>query len=328
VFSVLQQIVSRIIWFLGLAGTVHWLFSGGLSVMVGVVSAGIAYFLELPSLLIALFFIGAAMVAFSLINHALHWRDIQRQQPTAPADIQPEDQWREHDALERYFAQMRQWLDDSGAPLDQLPPEHPHHKSAQEDTTRILSRLSPGGKREVVSFLHRRDLIKVGSPIISLVRADLSNANLSGIGLSEAEMSYANLRDADLSGAGLCDYLAIGVDYQRMIERGTPQRNLSQPINVSRLIWSDLSGAVLRQARLGGCIFQSADFADADLDEADLRAADLRRARNLTQEQIEKAYGSKGQEDVEDTLLPGDLKAPEAWKWSLSQQQAMRQSKS
>jgi uncharacterized protein YjbI with pentapeptide repeats len=248
------------------------------------------------------------------------------------ADAQPElevqEQWREHDALEKYFAQMRQWLDDSDAPLDQLPPEHPHHKSAQEDTTRILSRLSPGGKREVVSFLHRRDLIKVGSPIISLVRADLSSANLSGLGLREAEMSYAKLRNADLSGAGLCDYLAIGVDYQRMLERGTPQRNLSQPINVSRLIWSDLSGAVFRQARLGGCIFQSADFAGADLDEADLRAADLRRARNLTQEQIEKAYGSKGQEDVDDTLLPGGLIAPEPWKWTFSQQQAIRQSRS
>ena len=248
--------------------------------------------------------------------------------PLAPSNIAIQEQWREHDALEKYFAQMRQWLDDSDAPLDQVPPEHPHYKSAQEDTTRILSRLSPGGKREVVSFLHSRDLIRVGSPIISLVRADLSSANLSGLGLREAEMSYANLRDADLSGAGLCDYLAIGVDLQRMLERGAPQRNFSQPINVSRLIWSDLSGAVFRQARLGGCVFQSADFANADLDEADLRAADLRRARNLTQEQIEKAYGSKDQEDVEDTLLPGELKAPELWKWSLSQQQAMRQSKS
>ena len=246
----------------------------------------------------------------------------------AQPELQVQDQWREHDALEKYFAQMRQWLDDSDTPLDQLPTEHPHHKSAQEDTTRILSRLSPGGKRDVVSFLHRRDLIKVGNPIISLVRADLSSANLSGLGLRSASMSYANLRDADLSDAGLCDYLATGADKMRMLERGTLQRNFSQPINVSHLIWSDLSGAVLRRANLGGCIFHGADFAGADLDEADLRAADLRRARNLTQEQIEKAYGSKGQEDVEDTLLPGDLKAPEPWKWSLSQQQAMRQSKS
>jgi uncharacterized protein YjbI with pentapeptide repeats len=141
-------------------------------------------------------------------------------------------------------------------------------------------------------------------------------------------MSYANLRGADLSDAGLCDYQAIGVDLQRMAERDVPQRNFSQPINVSHLIWSDLSGTVLRQARLGGCKLRSADFAGADLDEAELQAADLRRARNLTQEQIEKAYGSKGQEDVDDTLLPGGLIAPEPWKWTFSQQQAIRQSRS
>jgi uncharacterized protein YjbI with pentapeptide repeats len=112
-----------------------------------------------------------------------------------------------------------------------------------------------------------------------------------------------------------------------MLERGTLQRNFSQPINVSHLIWSDLSGAVLKQADPGGCVFQSADFAGADLDEADLRAADLRRARNLTQKQIEKAYESNNQQDVSDTMLPGYLKAPKQWEWSLSQQQAMRQSK-
>ena len=49
----------------------------------------------------------------------------------------------------------------------------------------------------------------------------------------------------------------------------------------------------------------SVDSASADLDRADLRAADLRHARNLTQKQIEAAYGSSDQQDgVVDTLLP------------------------
>jgi hypothetical protein len=230
--------------------------------------------------------------------------------------------------LDDYFARMEQWLDGPDAPLSKSPPDERIRVSAQERTIGILPGLSPDGKRRVMRFLHRHELIKVGTAIISLANADLSRANLSGLRLAGALLVKANFRNADLSDAGLCDYQAIGVDFQRMIERGTPQRNLSQPINVSHLTWSDLSGAVLRRAHLGGCIFQSADFAGADLDEADLRAADLRRARNLTQEQVEKAYGSKGQEDVSDTLLPGNLKAPELWKWSLSQQQAMRQSKS
>jgi uncharacterized protein YjbI with pentapeptide repeats len=179
---------------------------------------------------------------------------------------------------------------------------------------RILAGLNPDGKRRVMRFLHRHELIEVGTAIISLANADLSRANLSGRRLTGALLVKANLRNADLSDAGLCDYQAIGVDFQRMIERGTPQRNLSQTINVSPLTWSYLSGAVLRRARVGGFIFQAADFAGADVDEADFQAADLHRARNLTQEQIEKAYGSKGQEDVGDTLLPGNLKAPEPWK--------------
>jgi hypothetical protein len=229
--------------------------------------------------------------------------------------------------LDAYLAQMEQWLHGPDAPLTQSPPDERIRVSAQERTTGILPGLSPDGKRRVMRFLHRHELIKVGTAMISLANADLSRANLSGLRLTGALLVKANFRNADLTDAGLCDYQAIGVDFQRMIDRGTPQRNLSQPINASHLTWSDLSGAVLRRAHVAGCIFQSADFAGADLDEANLQAADLRRARNLTQEQIEKAYGSKGQDDVEDTLLPGDLKAPEPWKWSLSQQQAMRQAK-
>jgi uncharacterized protein YjbI with pentapeptide repeats len=241
------------------------------------------------------------------------------------------------EALDRYIADMRQWIDDPKAPLDQLPPEHPHRKSAQEDTTRILSRLSPGGKREVVSFLHGRGLIKVGSPIISLVRADLSSANLSGLGLADASLSYAYLSGADLSDAQLSWLTATGADNARaLIRRDASVRDLvlsevepSLPINVSHLIHCDLSGAILRRGRLAGCILRYANFADAELEEADIRAADLRNALNLTQEQVESAYGSKGQEGiVDDTLLPDHLEAPLKWKLPLKQQQEVRRLKS
>jgi len=69
-----------------------------------------------------------------------------------------------------------------------------------------------------------------------------------------------------------------------------------------------------------------ANFADAVLDGADIRGGtDLRLARNLTQEQIEQAYGSTGnQEFMPDTLLPDHLTAPEAWNKLLSQQQRER----
>ena len=65
----------------------------------------------------------------------------------------------------------------------------------------------------------------------------------------------------------------------------------------------------------------SADFDGADITEADLRGADLQLAKNLTQEQIESAFGySGGQEYMPDTLLPDDLTPPDAWKKLLSLQ--------
>lgn len=241
------------------------------------------------------------------------------------------------EALDRYIADMRHWIDDPKVPLDQLPPEHPHRKSAQEDTTRILSRLSPDGKREVVSFLHGRDLIKAGGPIISLVRADLSGANLSGLGLTDAALSYAKLRGANLSDARLCNFTTTQADIQKGLKRRDEKwsdldlmsMELSQPTAVSRLTYSDLSDAILKRTTLAGCKLLSADFAGTDLDEADIRAADLRRAQNLTQEQIESAYGSKDQKgSPPDTMLPDDLKAPLKWKLSLREQQEARRRKS
>jgi hypothetical protein len=93
------------------------------------------------------------------------------------------------------------------------------------------------------------------------------------------------------------------------------------PVAPSNISSADLSGAVLKQARLLGCTLILSDFAGANLDEADLRAADLQAAQNLTQKQIEQAYGSSGgQAYLRDTKLPDHLRAPETWKRLLSQQ--------
>jgi hypothetical protein len=70
------------------------------------------------------------------------------------------------------------------------------------------------------------------------VRADLSEANLSGADLSEANLSGADLRGANLSGA-------------------------------------DLRGADLRGADLYGADLRGADLYGADLYRANLRGADL-----------------------------------------------------
>jgi hypothetical protein len=237
----------------------------------------------------------------------------------------PEGREREQDTLDRYFAQMEQWLHGPDAPLRQ---DDSVRVSAQERTIGILPGLSSDGKRRVVRFLHRHELIKVETARISLAHADLSSANLSGLGLQDSLLTGANLRDANLSDASLCHYEPTEADWQRAFERGV-LGSLSQPIQVSHLIGCDLSGAVLRGAQMAGCILRLADFAGADLDRADIRAADLRHAENLTQKQIESAYGSHNQQGgMSDRLLPLGLKAPKLWERPLGQQKGVRQLKS
>jgi curved DNA-binding protein CbpA len=116
---------------------------------------------------------------------------------------------------------------------------------------------------------HRQFGAAQGGPI------DLSQADLCG-----AALEHATLIDADLTGA----YLV--------------QANLSH----ARLRGANLAGANLSQARL-----IQADLKDACLEQATLGGANLREARNLTQAQIEQAYGDEG------SLLPAGLVRPAAW---------------
>jgi uncharacterized protein YjbI with pentapeptide repeats len=94
-------------------------------------------------------------------------------------------------------------------------------------------------------FLHRHDLIGVGTALISLNNADLRRANLSGLGLQGSLITDANLSKADLSDAKFCNYRPTGADWDRAFVRGVLQSNLSQPIQESYLIGSNLRRAVL-----------------------------------------------------------------------------------
>ena len=129
--------------------------------------------------------------------------------------------------------------------------------------------LEPQLRKLNLPVVHRQFGSAQGGPI------DLSQADLCG-----AVLEHATLIDADLTGAFLV------------------QANLAH----ARLTGANLSCANLSKARLN-----LADLRDACLDEATLSGADLRRARNLTQAQIDKAYGDEG------SLLPAGLVPPTAW---------------
>ena|SRR5215216_71649 len=132
-------------WIWSLPGNVHFWWTVGIPAVATVLAGTAAYLREASLLVLVLLVICTYLLCFVptalLLPRRAGRRRTAHQQPTSPEEIQAQDRWREYDALERYFAQMRRWLDDSDAPLQQLPPEHPHHKSAQEDTMRILSRL-------------------------------------------------------------------------------------------------------------------------------------------------------------------------------------------
>jgi uncharacterized protein YjbI with pentapeptide repeats len=139
--------------------------------------------------------------------------------------------------------------------------------------------LGPRGRLKRVN-LRASSFINADLQGARLVKADLFGANLrlailflanfTGANLSEADLTQAQLGKADLSGA-------------------------------------DLHGAHLSGAFLNGAVLKGADFYRADLAKADLRSADLSGAINLTQAQVDSAFGD------DHTVLPEGLVRPKHW---------------
>ncbi len=157
-------------------------------------------------------------------------------------------------------------------------------------TEAILANASLGDTYLAGADLTGADLTSAHLAGAKLYRANLTNSNLYDAELAGASLSYANLRNADLGGARLMD---------------------------ADLEWADLTGADLTDAKLyaanlsranlTGAEFTDANFTDADLSDADFTGAHLTDANNLTQDQLDWAYISKG--GVQPTL-PEGLKPP------------------
>ncbi len=98
----------------------------------------------------------------------------------------------------------------------------------------------------------------------ALFQTDLQGVRLFGANLRKASVPYANLQGAQLDGANLQE-----ADFEE----------------------ANLKGAYLIDANLQG----------ADLQGANLRGANLTKAKNLTREQLDDAFGD------EKTKLPDDL---------------------
>lgn len=239
-------------------------------------------------------------------------------------ELEIQERWRIEDALDKYLDEMKEWVLDEENPLAILPHDHSRRRIARTRTLWIVERLSPKRKRDVLVFLYEHKLImKNGLRIVELRGADFSRADLTSVQIWDANLDGVNLSEADLSRASMCSFHAHSASMQEAVARGSTDlfEDSMIPYRSTSLSGANLSDAMLRRARLAGCNLLSANFDGADLTQSDLRGTDLRLTKNLTQEQIDSAFGSSGrQKYMPDTLLPDHLTAPEAWKKLLSQQ--------
>lgn len=215
-------------------------------------------------------------------------------------------------SLETYLNEMQQLLLDGG--LRRAEFGDSVSNLAYERTLMILEKIEPKQKRSVLRLLEKEGLIKWDRAVVSLGGADFSNADLSHMFLVDVNLAGANFSGADLTGAQFHKWGGTFPELREASRKGADLGSLMQRAEgIPRLTDCKLNGAVLERANLVFCEFGFADLESATFDRADLRAAKLSVVDNLTQEQIEKAYGSYGHERVADTELPERLEVPKAW---------------
>lgn len=141
---------------------------------------------------------------------------------------------------------------------------------------------------------------------VNLRAADLRGADMGGMNLWWTNLHSADLRGADLRGAQFSVATMIGTRLEGANLRWAK-------LIMAKLRGASLRGADLSEANLGAADLNGADLKGANCDNAHLRSARLHTANlsgvvNLTQKQIDKAYGNS------ETKLPDGLKRPAHWK--------------
>src|SRR5271157_4073967 len=105
------------------------------------------------------------------------------------------------------------------------------------------------------------------------ITPDLSEADLSRVGLAGANLSEANLRGADLGGANLREANLLRADLCGANLRGANLRG-ANPIDANLRV-ADLGGAELSRANLSGANLREANLLRADLRETEFGGAAL-----------------------------------------------------
>lgn len=119
---------------------------------------------------------------------------------------------------------------------------------------------------------------------ISLVQAELNDADLKGYNLTRVDLTAAKLFNADLAGVDLSYSNLSYADLRRanLASAFLTNANLTvAQLQGANMVDTNLDYACLKSAKLGGAYLVGATLVEADLEGADLRGATLKFA-NLT----------------------------------------------
>jgi uncharacterized protein YjbI with pentapeptide repeats len=181
---------------------------------------------------------------------------VQNRAAQADAERRAQD-----DTVQEYLDRMRQLMIDNDLRNERDTTDL--RNLARSYTLSVFDRLDGRHKRNVIRFLYGAGLIYAHEPrVIALDGADLTGANLEGMGLCTHVMHGGDL-------FGETDLMA------RAEQMGLYPSEIAQPTATVNLMRVDLGGATLRKADLAG-----ADLFNANLSGADLSGANLSWAKD------------------------------------------------
>ena len=142
--------------------------------------------------------------------------------------------------------------------LKSTPENSDLRNQAKAETIATLEQLDGDRKAVLLQFLAKSNLLDSDRPIISLVGADLSGANLNNVNLSKLDLRDANLSNAKLNRANL-----------------TSTKLFRANLDGADLSFANLSSAELFRASLGNAKLFFANLSSANLNGADLSGTDV-----------------------------------------------------
>ena len=150
-------------------------------------------------------------------------------------------------------------------------------KTARDDVVEAVKAIGRRNEQQIEIDRGRKYNSRINLSDVSLIKANLKEANLSGVVFEGAKLNGANLFKADLSGV-----MAFKVELKKAILSYVNLFDIS-------LVGAKLNGADFSWANLTGAEINGADIDGAIFGQTNLSQVECSQAKNLTQEQLDGA---------------------------------------